>query len=77
MESLNMDRVYDYMFHLISEYAKLQDFTPKLPSSAMEVCPDSVLCYADDKQTPFLRESIAFPSQTPPCTLPPPKTDLS
>ncbi|XP_028752947.1 O-glucosyltransferase rumi [Neltuma alba] len=75
MESLNMDRVYDYMFHLISEYAKLQDFTPTLPSSAMEVCPESVLCYADDKQTPFLKRSTVFPSQSPPCTLPPPKTD--
>ncbi|KAI9091643.1 hypothetical protein K1719_028086 [Acacia pycnantha] len=69
MESLNMDRVYDYMFHLISEYAKLQDFTPKLPSSAMEVCQESLLCYADDKQTAFLKESAASPSQSPPCTL--------
>ncbi|KAF7833769.1 O-glucosyltransferase rumi-like protein [Senna tora] len=72
METLNMDRVYDYMFHLISEYAKLQDFKPNPPSTAMEVCAESVLCYADEKQTAFLKQSAASPSQAPPCTLPPP-----
>lgn len=71
MESLSMDRIYDYMFHLISEYSKLLDFKPTPPSTALEVCADSVLCFADDKQRTFLNKSTAFPSQTPPCTLKP------
>lgn len=75
MESLSMDRVYDYMFHLISEYAKLQDFKPTLPSTALEVCAESVLCYADEKQTGFLKRSSTFPSKDPPCTLAPVKND--
>ncbi|XP_028784565.1 O-glucosyltransferase rumi homolog [Neltuma alba] len=70
MESLSMDRVYDYMFHLISEYSKLQDFRPTLPSTAMEACAESLLCFADEKQRNYLNRSMAFPSQTHPCTLP-------
>ncbi|CAN6692979.1 unnamed protein product [Malus baccata var. baccata] len=34
MESLSMDRVYDYMFHLITEYSKLLDFKSDIPASA-------------------------------------------
>ncbi|GLJ23668.1 hypothetical protein SUGI_0448240 [Cryptomeria japonica] len=38
MEDLNMDNVYEYMFHLISEYSKLQKFTPQVPATAQEPC---------------------------------------
>lgn len=69
MESLSIDRIYDYMYHLISEYAKLQDFVPVQPPSALEICIDSVLCFADDKQKQFLKRSIAFPSPGSPCSL--------
>ncbi|XP_059430144.1 uncharacterized protein LOC132163790 [Corylus avellana] len=69
METLSMDRVYDYMFHLITEYSKLQNFKPVPPSSALEVCPKSLLCLADDKQRQFLEKSTAFPSEAPPCSL--------
>lgn len=69
MESLSMDRVYDYMFNLITEYSKLQDFKPVPPSSAQEICPESLLCLADEKQRQFLEKSTVFPSQAPPCTL--------
>ncbi|OIW03303.1 hypothetical protein TanjilG_09950 [Lupinus angustifolius] len=71
MKNLRMDRIYDYMFHLISEYSKLIDFKPTPPSTALEVCIDSVLCYADDKQRLFLSKSNVVPSQAPPCTLKP------
>lgn len=71
MESLSMDRIYDYMLHLLSEYAKLQDFKPSPPPTALEVCSESVLCFADDKQRMFLSKSTTSPSQTPPCTLKP------
>lgn len=71
MESLSMDRIYEYMFHLISEYSKLQDFKPSPPSTALEVCVDSVLCYADEKQRMFLKKSTTFPSQNPPCNFKP------
>ncbi|KAK3035455.1 hypothetical protein RJ639_032880 [Escallonia herrerae] len=76
MESLSMDRVYDYMYHLIVEYSKLLDFTPVQPSSADEVCVDSLLCFAEDKQREFLGRSTAFPSSDPPCRLQPSNKDL-
>ncbi|CAN1167010.1 O-glucosyltransferase rumi [Linum perenne] len=71
MESISMDRIYDYMFHLITEYSKLQRFKPVPPASALEVCPDSVLCFADEKQRMFLEKSVTSPSSEPPCNLRP------
>lgn len=65
-----MDRIYDYMYHLITEYSKLLDFKPTRPSSALEVCADSLLCFAaDEKQRDFMERSTTFPSSTPPCKL--------
>ncbi|GFZ19632.1 O-glucosyltransferase rumi-like protein [Actinidia rufa] len=72
MGSINMDRVYDYMLYLITEYSKLLDFKPIEPSSAVEVCAESLLCYADETQRQFLERSASSPSPTPPCTLQPP-----
>nr|AFN53673.1 DUF821 [Linum usitatissimum] len=71
MESISMDRIYDYMFHLISEYSKLQKFKPVPPTTALGVCPDSVLCFADEKQRMFLEKSTTSPSSEPPCNLRP------
>ncbi|KAI3786971.1 hypothetical protein L1987_41088 [Smallanthus sonchifolius] len=76
MEHLNMDRVYDYMYHLINEYAKLLDFKPIRPSTALEECIDSLLCYADETQRGFLERSAASPSPTHPCKLPPPNVEM-
>lgn len=70
MGSLSMERVYDYMYHLITEYSKLQSFTPVRPFNAQEVCEESVLCYADEKQRQWLESSAVSPSTTPPCLLP-------
>ncbi|KAI3806298.1 hypothetical protein L1987_22197 [Smallanthus sonchifolius] len=70
MESLNIDRIYDYMYHLIVEYAKLLDFKPVRPISALEECVDSLYCFADQNQTKFLARSATLPSETPPCRLP-------
>lgn len=70
MESLNMDRIYDYMYHLIVEYAKLLDFKPIRPASALEECVDSLYCFADQNQTHFLARSATLPSEAPPCKLP-------
>ncbi|PQP96205.1 O-glucosyltransferase rumi [Prunus yedoensis var. nudiflora] len=69
MESLSMDRVYDYMFHLITEYSKRLDFKPVPPDSALEVCAESLICLADPKQKHFFEKTTAYPSASPPCTL--------
>ncbi|GKV26213.1 hypothetical protein SLEP1_g35556 [Rubroshorea leprosula] len=71
MENLSMDRVYDYMFHLISEYSKLQDFKPVPPSSALPVCAESLLCLADPLQREYLERETAVPSPAAPCGMEP------
>lgn len=70
MESISMDRIYDYMFHLISEYSKLQKFKPEKPSSAKEVCAGSLLCFAEQKERELLERSRVVPSLDRPCKLP-------
>lgn len=70
METVSMDHIYDYMYHLISEYAKLLDFNPVPPSSSQEICVESLLCFANPKQRQFLEQSASALSSSPPCILP-------
>ncbi|XP_062179646.1 uncharacterized protein LOC133884304 [Phragmites australis] len=72
MQELRMDAVYDYMLHLLTEYARLMDFRPAPPPTAQEVCEGSAVCLADGKQRLFLEESAAEPAVDEPCVLPPP-----
>lgn len=76
MENLSMNRVYDYMFHLITEYSKLQRFKPVPPSSSQEVCSESLLCLADSAQRRLFEKSTAHPSPDPPCSLQPADGDI-
>ncbi|XP_047042612.1 O-glucosyltransferase rumi-like [Lolium rigidum] len=71
MQDLAMDAVYDYMLHLLTEYAKLQDFRPAPPPTAQEACVGSVLCLADAHQRRFLEASAASPATAEPCSMPP------
>ena len=61
VQGLRMHAVYDYMLHLLTEYASLMDFRPVAPPSpdAHEACEASLLCLADDKQRRFLEASRA------------------
>lgn len=72
-EELKMDYVYDYMFHLLNEYAKLLRFKPTIPEGAVEVCSETVACSAEGVEKKFMMESLVnSPSVTSPCALPPP-----
>lgn len=75
MEELDMDAVYDYMLHLLTEYARLMRFRPaEAPPPrppAQEVCEASVLCLAGEKQRRFLEASAASPAVSEPCVMPP------
>ncbi|KAJ1261626.1 hypothetical protein BS78_09G044900 [Paspalum vaginatum] len=72
MEDLSMGAVYDYMLHLLTEYAGLMDFKPEPPPTAQEACEGSVMCLADDKQRRFMEASSAEPAVDEPCVMPPP-----
>ncbi|GLT84584.1 hypothetical protein SLE2022_028050 [Rubroshorea leprosula] len=72
-EDLKMDYVYDYMFHLLNEYAKLLKFKPEVPKGAVELCPERMACPETGKWREFMEESlVTSPSNSIPCTLPPP-----
>ncbi|XP_020204629.1 O-glucosyltransferase rumi homolog [Cajanus cajan] len=72
-EELKMDYVYDYMFHLLNSYAKLFKYKPSIGVNATELCVESMVCGAEGTVKKFMMESLVKgPSNTSPCTMPPP-----
>ena len=72
-EDLKMDYVYDYMFHLLSEYAKLLKYKPTKPPEAVELCSESMACPAEGTKRKFMIESmVKAPHGSEPCSMPPP-----
>ncbi|CAJ2657799.1 unnamed protein product [Trifolium pratense] len=72
-EDLDMNNVYNYMFHLLNEYAKLLRFKPTIPEGALEFCSETMACDVNGTQRKFMEESmVKFPSDSNPCTIPPP-----
>jgi hypothetical protein len=69
-----MNSVYNYMFHLLNEYAKLLKFKPTIPRGAVEFCPEKLLsCAVNGNKRMFMEESmVKVPSDSNPCTIPPP-----
>lgn len=73
MTNLSMPVIYDYMFHLLTEYAKLQRFEVQVPPGAVEICAESWACPADGIVKKFMEDTLVkTPSNTLPCTLAPP-----
>ncbi|KAL3737680.1 hypothetical protein ACJRO7_019249 [Eucalyptus globulus] len=72
-ESAKMKYVYDYMFHLLSEYAKLLKFETTVPPGAVEMCSEAMACPFSGSIRKFMDDSMVMsPSDVPPCSLPPP-----
>lgn len=72
-DELKMDYVYDYMFHLLNEYAKLLSFEPKIPQKAVEFCSETMACNAEGTDKKFKMDSLVkSPSSESPCTMPSP-----
>ncbi|EEE65104.1 hypothetical protein OsJ_20160 [Oryza sativa Japonica Group] len=76
-EQMAMDYVYDYMFHLITEYAKLLRYKPTVPANAVEICAESMACAAAaGRERECMDESVeGFVAGFDPCSLPPPFTE--
>lgn len=72
-----MDYVYDYMFHLLSEYAKLLKYKPTVPEKAFELCSELMACPANGIEKKFMVDSLVGPATTEPCTMPPPYNPAS
>ncbi|XP_068651147.1 uncharacterized protein [Aristolochia californica] len=72
-EELKMDYVFDYMFHVLNEYAKLLTYKPTIPPKAIEVCSESMACFAGGLENTYMLESLEkFSIDSSPCSLPPP-----
>ncbi|KAK6918397.1 Glycosyl transferase CAP10 domain [Dillenia turbinata] len=72
-EKVKMKYVYDYMYHLLNEYAKLLKYKPTVPPKAVEYTVENMACNAHGLEQTYLKESMVHgPSDTQPCTLPPP-----
>jgi protein glucosyltransferase len=74
-EELAMDNVYDYMLHVLTEYASLLRYKPTVPEKAVELCPESMVCPAGGHAREFMMESREkYVADYEPCSLPPPFT---
>lgn len=72
-EELSMENVYDYMLHLLTEYAKLLRYKPTVPEKATEICMESVACSETGLTKKFLLNSMVKSTYDfEPCLLPPP-----
>lgn len=72
-EDLKMDKVYDYMFHLLTEYSKLLKYKPRVPEKAAEICSETMACSSQGFEKQFMMESmIKGPAMVHPCTMLPP-----
>nr|CAB3495691.1 unnamed protein product [Digitaria exilis] len=74
-EELAMENVYDYMLHVLTEYARLLRYKPTVPEKAVELCLESMACPTDGRVREFMMESRErYVAGYEPCTLPPPFT---
>ncbi|XP_044967296.1 uncharacterized protein LOC123427344 isoform X2 [Hordeum vulgare subsp. vulgare] len=72
-EELTMDRVYDYMYHLLSEYARLLRYTPTVPGGAVEVTARSMARGRRGLEREFMvGTAVDAPGSAEPCELPSP-----
>ncbi|KAL6174671.1 hypothetical protein ACLB2K_051317 [Fragaria x ananassa] len=71
-QELKMDYVYDYMFHLLNEYANLSKFEPRVPKGATLTCTETLAFAADESEKKFMIESLVkSPSMTNPSSMRP------
>ncbi|KAF4353642.1 hypothetical protein F8388_017965 [Cannabis sativa] len=69
---LKMEYVYDYMLHILNEYAKLLQYQPTIPEKATELCSEAMACSAIGLTKKFMMESmVKAPAKSWPCSIPP------
>ncbi|XP_054785288.1 uncharacterized protein LOC129291785 [Prosopis cineraria] len=73
-QNLRMELVYDYMLHVLREYAKLLRFKVTVPEGAVQVSLETLTSMVNRKARKFLEDSKVQKPATdrPPCKMPPP-----
>lgn len=70
--------MYDYMFHLLNEYAKLLKYKPSVPKNANELCSEIMACPAEGIEKKLMMESMVNgPTDESPCKMPLPFSELT
>ncbi|KAK9742953.1 hypothetical protein RND81_03G207600 [Saponaria officinalis] len=70
---IKIEHVYDYMFHVLNEYAKLLRYKPTVVEGAEELCSERFACSPMGLESKYKAETIVSePSERGPCTLPTP-----
>lgn len=69
-----MELVYDYMLHVLQQYAKLLRYEVTIPEGAVELSLDSVTTMVNKRAMRFLEDSRVEKAATDrhPCKMPPP-----
>jgi protein glucosyltransferase len=74
-EEMDMEHVYEYMLHVLTQYSALLRFKPTVLEKAVELCPESLACSRSGREREFMMESREkYVAMYEPCTLPPPFT---
>ncbi|CAL4931421.1 unnamed protein product [Urochloa decumbens] len=69
------ENAYDYMLHVLTEYARLLRYKPTVPENAVELCSEHVACPTGARAREFMMEPRErHVADYEPCTLPPPFT---
>ncbi|XP_010523738.1 PREDICTED: O-glucosyltransferase rumi homolog [Tarenaya hassleriana] len=73
-KNLEMKYVYDYMLHLLQDYAKLLKMEVKVPEGAKEVCSETMACPTDEGPVRKCMDDsmVTSPSDKVACSMPPP-----
>jgi len=72
-EQVKMEHVYDYMFHVLNEYAKMLKYKPTVPEGAVELCSEKVSCSPTGPEMSYkIATTVNGPAKEGPCDLPPP-----
>ncbi|KAK4266823.1 hypothetical protein QN277_023692 [Acacia crassicarpa] len=73
-ENLRMELVYDYMLHVLQQYAKMLRFDVTVPEGAVELSLESLTSLVNKRARKFLEDSkVKNPAtRRPPCKMPPP-----
>jgi hypothetical protein len=65
-----MKHVYDYMLHVINEYAQMLDFEPAPTGDMVLMCSETFLCQAPEKERLLYDSSmVRMASRCPPCAM--------
>ncbi|XP_059067815.1 uncharacterized protein LOC131042854 [Cryptomeria japonica] len=70
LNELKMKHVYDYMFHVLTKYAKLLKYKPFVTKNSMEYCSEAMMCFANEVEKQYMKDTlITTRSPSPPCDI--------